>query len=345
MHHYNKKLLGILTIFTASIKFSFAQLPPADPGYKLVFHDEFESTHPPYPVNDKLWARNYPWMPKSNFTDNVSWCFSGDTTAKYWDMAYRIRNQKDTTAIKVSNGTCKLLTDKRNYYGEIFISPPCNPAKPGFTLNNKKCKGECVIKGNDSIPRCWTVDTVLFKYTSGMLFSKQKFRRGFFEIRFRLPAPPAEPYSHQGFGPNFWLWGNKPPKNWYGEIDIFEIIAFNNLKNDSNKYTSAVHYSDKQAKPYPKAYTEVLGNKLKNDTSWHKSAAWWTDEFVKFYLDDSLYYTVHGNEKIAVDKLEEMNLIIDVNAPVSGRCNNFDEVYTKFPYVYEIDYVRVYQLQ
>jgi hypothetical protein len=78
-----------------------AQLPPQDPRYKLVFHDEFEATHPPDPVDTKKWARTGPSNQQSNVTGNISWCFPGDTTAKYWDRAYIIRDPKDTTTVCV----------------------------------------------------------------------------------------------------------------------------------------------------------------------------------------------------------------------------------------------------
>lgn len=56
-----------------------------------------------------------------------------------------------------------------------------------------------------------------FNYTSGMLFSKRKFRWGLFEINAKLPAG-------QGLFPAFWLFEyNKPAwKAASDEIDIFE---------------------------------------------------------------------------------------------------------------------------
>ena len=176
-----------------------------------------------------------------------------------------------------------------------------------------------------------------------MLFSRQKFFQGYFEIRFRLPAVPDAPFSHEGFGPNFWLWGNNPPANWASEIDVFEIISFNPQKGDTNMYTSTVHYSEKVSGLIPSAHTEIVGNKLKNDTAWHTAAAWWTGEFVKFYLDDELFLSVQDRKEIPVEKLAEMYIILGIASPTNGRCNNFDPVYTQFPYVYEVDYVRVYQ--
>jgi hypothetical protein len=335
-----------LTILLAAILLSLqthAQLPPENPNYKIVFQDEFDQTFPTGPIDPKKWARTPPWNQRNNVTDNVSWCFPGDTNSRYWDRAYTMRDPKDTTTIKVSNGTCKLITNKANYQGEVSNWPPCDPNNPGYAINGKKCRDECKPRGPDNANKCWTTDVLPFKYTTGFLFSKDKFYRGYFEIRFKLPPAPESPYTHQGFGPNFWLYGNTAPVNWRSEIDVFEIFAFNPPLGDTNKFTSTVHYSDKNVSRKPKAHSDALGNRLKNDTAWHKAAAWWTDKFVKIYFDDSLYFTVQGIQEIPVEKLVEMNIIVDINSPTDVRCNNFDPVYTKFPYVYEVDYVRVYQ--
>ena len=79
--------------------------------------------------------------------------------------------------------------------------------------------------------------------------------------------------------------------------------------------------------------------------SFHKASAWWTPEFVKIYFNDSLINTVQYNPLIPVDSLVEMNMIIDMNAPATNFCTNFDSIFTQLPYNYEIDYVRVYQIK
>ena len=336
-------VIVITMLFCLGFFRGFAQLPPSNPSYHLVFNDEFDKTYPPEQVDPKKWSRSFPWSLSSNKTENVAWCYPGDTTPRYWDRAYAVKDLKDTTTIKVSNGTLKIMTNKADYQGQVSNWPECDPNKPGYALNGKKCNDSCRVRGHQKGARCLTIDTLPFKYTTGMLFSKQKFFRGYFEIRFKLPPAPEPPYSHQGFGPNFWLWGSNPPVNWTSEIDIFEIFAFNPLKGDTNYYTSSVHYSDQDIAMKPSIFIENIGNKLKNNSEWHTAAAWWTDKFVKYYLDDSLFYTVQDIKRISVEKLVQMNMIIDVNAPKNGRCNNFDTIYTQFPYVYEIDYVRVYQ--
>ena len=338
-----KKICFVATCFLVINPPCKAQLPSSDPDYKLVFGDEFDRTYPPDPVDTKKWARTGDSNQQGNLTQSVSWCFPEEKSEIRWDRAYTIKDAKDTTTVAVSNGTCKIRTNKTPYQGQISNWPQCDPKNPGYAINGEKCKSECKIHGTDKVEKCWTTKMLPFKYTTGMLFSRQKFRYGYFEIRFKLPPVPQAPYTHEGFGPNFWLYGNKRPENYTSEIDIFEIIALNPGRNDSNRYTSTVHYSDKDVPLHPTAHTEEIGNRLKNDTAWHTAAAWWTEDFIKFYFDGALYYTVQERKDIPVDKLVEMNLIIDVNSPTSGRCNNFNEKYTQFPYVYEIDYVRVYQ--
>ena len=348
---HNFKYLLILFLFDSchtlsQLPYTSSQLPKEDSQYKLVFNDEFDFKHHGTSIDYKKWNRTPPWNQSTNRTMDVSWCFPKEGGGPvYWDNAYVMRDAADSTTVKVSNGTCKIIANKGRYMGRVSNWPPCDPKHPGYAIGGSKCQDECQIRNNDTIPTCRTNDTLEFKYTVGKLFSRQKFRFGYYEIRFRLPKNPDPPFTYQGFGPNFWLWGNNPPENKSSELDVFEIIAFNPVKSDYNKYTSAVHYSGEPSDKHHTVHTESLGNFLKTDTAWHTAAAWWTKEFIHFYFDDSLYYSVQNNPEIPVDKLAEMYLIVDINAPVPGRCNNFDPVHTRFPYVYEVDYVRVYQLK
>jgi hypothetical protein len=328
---------------TSQLSSSKSGLPYSDTtNYHLVFDDEFNTRYPLTVIDGRKWNRTPPWNQSSNRTVDVSWCWPDSTPPVTWDRAYIMRDAADSTTIKVSNGTCKIIANKGRYMGRVTNWPQCDPAHPGYAIGGSKCQDECQIRGDDTIYTCRTNDTLEFKYTVGTLFSKERFRFGYYEIRFRLPKKPDPPFTHQGFGPNFWLWGNRPPETNYSEIDVFEIAAFNPFKSDSNKYTSSCHYAG-TSKKWKSAHTDKMGNVLWNDTSWHTAAAWWTKDFVRYYFDDSLYFTVQNNPDVLVDKLCDMYIIVDINAPTPGRCNNFDPVHTSFPYVYEVDYVRVYQ--
>ncbi len=176
-----------------------------------------------------------------------------------------------------------------------------------------------------------------------MLYSRQRFKYGYFEIRFKLPAPPPDTaYNHEGFGPNLWLYAARPDSGiWWSEIDVFEVSAFNRASGDTSKLTTTIHYSNKDSTWHPKAFSNV-GN-VSNST-WHVSAAWWTPEFIKIYFNGDEVLSITGNDPLPVDSLIEMPLIIDINSPASNYCLNFDSTRTFFPYVYEIDYIRVYQV-
>ena len=321
-----------------------AQLPPYDSAYKLVFYDYFDSITPTI-IDTGKWMRTPEWNQNSNLTGSMSWCVSPPDTL--WDKAYIIRSDSDSTTIKVSGGTCKLITNRNipiQYLGEVWNWLPCDTLNDS-TLTGLPCTEGCQYFGADTITRCFRRDTLLFKYTTGMLYSRDKFRNGYFEMKFKLPAPANAPLSYTGFGPNFWLYGaDENQNNLWSEIDMFEIDAFDASEGDTNRLTRGMHYkngTDKIHHAYPPDGT--FGN-IEGGV-WHKSAAWWTPEFVRIYLDDVLITNVENIPNIPPDSLVEMRLIVDLWSPAENKCTNFDTVHTAFPYIYEIDSIRVYQLK
>ncbi len=329
-----KYLLPLVFFFTFSSA-SFAQLPPQDKNYQLVFQDEFDSTFHTI-VDVSKWMRNPGYSQQGNVTSYTPPCDS------LWDKAYLVKVDTDSTTIRVSNGTCKLLVNKTKYMGQVSNWLPCDTATRR-SLKGNRCESPCVpADGHDGICKCLIRDTIPFKYTAGMLYSKKKFRFGYYEIKFRIP--PASPSTH-GFGPNFWLFGvDTSLKAYYSEIDVFEIGSYYKAKNKYNDYTSNVHFSGKQNTSPP---SHIMRNPgfVQAANEWHKAAAWWTPDFIKFYLDDSLYCDYPWQQfNEPPGNLCAMNMLIDINAPSYNFCTNFDSL-TQFPYKYEIDYVRVYQLK
>jgi beta-glucanase (GH16 family) len=88
----------------------------------------------------------------------------------------------------INNGTLKLIAKKEDILARGIWYEPDN-----FLLND------------GSLNLQW------WHYTSGMIFSKQKFKYGLFEIRFKIPVGT-------GLFPAFWLYGGNPNE----EFDIFE---------------------------------------------------------------------------------------------------------------------------
>ncbi|HKR03860.1 MAG TPA: family 16 glycosylhydrolase [Bacteroidia bacterium] len=339
------KLLFILFCFYSfSLK---AQFPPADSSYELVFYDEFDTIFPGTIINDSLWDRTPPWNQGTNITGNVNCCVnpgSGCDTSGYiyWDVAYKIRNPSDSSTIKISNGTCKLLTNKVDTVGEVWNWPECDPVTD-TAVTGTPCQYDTCLLAQDSTYYCYTIDTIPFKYTSGELYSRQMFKYGYFEIKFKLPPLPVPPNNFRGHGANFFLYAANPASgNWWSEIDIFELNAFNSTYGDTSDFTSSVHYSNKDSSWHPFAHVDP-GNITNN--VWHIAACWWTPEFIKIYLDDTLILSVQNDTLIPTDSLIKMPIFIDTSNPASNFCTNFDTVNTQFPYTYEIDYVRVYQLK
>jgi hypothetical protein len=322
-NYMNKwKLIYKITIFVfmcnvvLNLKL-LGQLPPDDPAFELVFNDDFNGSQ----VDYTKWVRIPGWNQGYNTGD-----LCGTTTAiAYCKWKTKVKDEMDTTNCKVSNGSVKLFTRKEDYLGEVWTWPN----------------------------GVWTIDTIPFKYTTSLLISLNKFRYGYFEIRFKLPQPPVPPKKHLGFGPNFWLYSADPDgkegwKNYSSEIDIFEINSFDASNNQSNLYTNNVHY---QNCPYDNSchiqnvqYCGYISN-----NSWHTAAANWTPSKIELYLDGNKLRDFPCKQlNLPPDSLIAMPIFININSPAGNFCSNFDTINangTSFPYIYEIDYVKVWQLK
>jgi len=328
-------LLFLLSIFSSLL--SFAQFPPTDASYKLVFQDEFDSvfqTSPKLIIADtSKWDRVFPWNQCCNQ-------FFNTTDSTWWDLAYIMHADSDSSTVRINNGTLKLLTSNLTVFGDVSNWPPCDSTNDS-TLTGLPCLDDCRIRGIDTIPTCSRKDTLFFRYRTGMLWSKQQFRYGYFETRFKLPAGDS---TTKGMGPCFWLWsGDHIIGNLTSEIDVFEINAFKSGPGHSNWYTCNVHYAD-TAHPADSSQTFSFGN-MPSSNVWYKAAAWWTPTYIRFYLDDKLIHDFPCAEKgVYPDKMAAINIIVETNSPATNFKTNFDTLLNQFPYTFEIDYVRVYQL-
>lgn len=284
----------------------FAQLPPDDPAWDLVFSDDFNGSS----LDTSKWNQIPEWNQGINIANNN--CL-GDYEKAYikWYGDNSNHSVLDTTNTKISGSTCKLYTRKEEYIGEAW---EYNPFR--------------------------AFDTT-YQYTTGMLYSKYKFKYGYFEIKFKLPDTVSAPLTYQGFGPNFFLYGGSDTvgDTYWSEIDIFEINAYNQSRDHDNYYSTNVHYQADSGSTKI-SFTGQHGNVI-NSNQWHVAACNWTPDSIEFFLDGVKLrqYNAEGR----ADSLVAMPIFIDINSPSSGFCSNFDTAYTVFPYTYEIDYVKVYQ--
>ena len=317
-----------------NIKYSSAQTyPPSDTAYSLVFEDNFSDS-----IDGTKWKQLWSWNIADSVVDSCN-----STTVKR-DQAY-LRWYLDTTAAthyiyphdtnntKVSGGTLKLITKKESFPGSCWNWPKCTlPSGP-----NPQCNvvgSPCAVNSNPPYDTtCWNIRDKRFKYTSGMLLSKNQFKYGYFEIKFKLPgaAPTGKNWK---CGPNFWLYQGNNADVPYCEIDIFEINGYDNT------YTSNIHY-----RHAPKTSGDISQYHSPGTVSantWHTAGLLWTSDAIKYYLDGNWIYEM-TKDSVHIDSLAPMQIVVDLFSPVRNFCKYFD-ANSYFPYTYEVDYVKVWQL-
>ncbi|NSW46622.1 MAG: family 16 glycosylhydrolase [Bacteroidales bacterium] len=330
-----KKLVFIIYFFifvcmfiSTNIK---AQLPPDDPAYELVFSDDFNGNR----LDSTLWLKTFPWHQDTNYHT-----FCHDTTVFHPMAAIKVRDANgnlDTTNCKVSNGTLKLITKKESYDGQCWRWLKCNP--PSFS--NCNALNYCDNYGGPNT--CWHWDTLPFNFTTAMLYSKFNFRYGYFEIRFKLPPLPPSPKSMRGHSGTFWLYSGGNP--YWSEIDVFEINANNNYCFAAGNMYWEVD-TDLTTR-----HQDIWGPQNTHcfftPDSFHTAAINWTSQSIEYYYDGILRWVSYNHP----DLIHNMAIIINNGGnytPTDNYCTAFDTLgadSTHFPYIFEIDYVKVWQLK
>ena len=165
-----------------------------------------------------------------------------------------------------------------------------------------------------------------FEYSTGMLYSAQPFKYGYFECRFRAPKSP-------GFNAAFWLYGPKAE-----EVDVFEIVA-----EDKGAAQMTLHWKDRDPLVNTSQWIRhVLPSGPSFDAGFHTFALEWTPEKVAWYLDNwevpqpFLTRLTQGRHIPDV----EMNVILTLGV---GGMGGDPDATTVFPAHFDVDYVRVYQ--
>ncbi|HMT28044.1 MAG TPA: glycoside hydrolase family 16 protein, partial [Bacteroidia bacterium] len=166
-----------------------------------------------------------------------------------------------------------------------------------------------------------------YNYTSGMIYSVNKYQYGYYEIKFR---------SDKGTGlwPAFWLYAGHEND----EIDIFEI------KGERN---SEIHV-DMHCPSGCNNYKTTLGALRKNwgdfistTAGWHEGfnvvGLEWTPTYIKWYLNGKGIAYWKGNMEAPSAVIA--NLAIPSN---DGPFGPGPDATTKFPASFEIDYIRIW---
>ncbi|MGN6195509.1 MAG: glycoside hydrolase family 16 protein [Ginsengibacter sp.] len=171
-------------------------------------------------------------------------------------------------------------------------------------------------------------------YTSARLFTKGKgeWKYGKIEVRAKLPAGV-------GLWPAAWMLGNNIDKvGWpkAGEIDIMEHVGYKKDTLFGTIHTEAYNHT----KNTQKGKTVLLKNPY---NQFHTYAVNWTSEKIEFLLDGKIYFKFKNEHKTEAEWPFDQPFYLLLNMAVGGDFGGKEGIdNSKFPAVFQIDYVRVY---
>lgn len=164
-------------------------------------------------------------------------------------------------------------------------------------------------------------------YTGGAISSIQKYKYGYFEMRFKANA-------EKGVWPAFWLYGGEPNE----EIDFYEG------KGERDDQIHLDVHCPQGCDDYKGGFLNLQknwGGWLRADRSladdWNIISGEWQEDYIKFFLNGSPVGYFKGNFKTA------QYLIINCAvAKNDGAFHPGPDSLTKFPNQFLIDYVRIW---
>ena len=181
------------------------------------------------------------------------------------------------------------------------------------------------------IPNVWRVKCKFYEYTTAVIQSLKQFLYGYFEIRCKIPNKGLVLW------PSFWMWGAKPADTSY-EIDVFEF-------NDCGKEPSCrpnvvgmnLHIQEgSSANHHPGEYI-VTGSPNVTD-GFHTYAVRWMPNSVVWLVDGQpVYMVADGHSPSGQMQVIAGNGVPWWCPPDNNICGALD----KYPYDFEIDYIRV----
>jgi beta-glucanase (GH16 family) len=224
------------------------------------------------------------------------------------------------------------------------VNPPDNLAwqsqgNGSLTYVTQIVKSESRTRLSDSISdSVFFLEPVTYRYTApSFMTSKAKFRYGYFEIRCKSPVlSPGE--NNKGLGANFWMYKETPITRYpSSEIDIFEFVSEPVPHTFSANAHHLTDWHPKGFHAYPRP------EPVPDFQSFHTFGAWWGPDFIKYYIDGYCYREAPDSIKMIANQMIAMPLIIDINV-FTNLPNEIPDANTRFPYAYDIDYVKVYQI-
>jgi len=169
-------------------------------------------------------------------------------------------------------------------------------------------------------------------YTSARLktLGLQRWTYGKIEARIKLPA-------QQGLWPAFWMLGENIKTAGFpycGEIDVMESV-----NTDTGIY-GTMHWSNRNR----------LANNggsitVKNKNEYHVYSVEWDSNFIKWSVDDTIYWEGVVKDNINQTQAFHKPFFILLNLAVGGEWPGNPTPQSNFPDTMFVDYVRVYQMK
>jgi hypothetical protein len=349
----------------------YAQLPPFNPNYSMVFCDNFDSLH----INTNNWNKNFNWgnvdyalvdTNGDNITEKVFLkCYTPDSEYNFnFDTSgtgkISLRTKHETTPYS------GLVWDY-NYLDTIYIDHnilysglnSSSHSVGTFSFYLDSTTYLMIVQDSiytidslhvtrDSIHRMFRAYNKNFNYTTSMLRSRNQYRFGYFDIKFHLPYLDNN-HNNQGVGPNYWLYEANDTIPW-SEIDIFEIkddSLFSGVGQYKHMHTAATHITPDTLTTTTLQSDYKYFNQLNFcDTCYRNFSVFWDDKNIKYYTDNNYLWESNNYP----NRMIEMPLIIGNSVPINGFGNTYmpdliSPMLTILPYYYSIDYIKVYQLK
>ena len=242
--------------------------------------------------------------------------YKGKPDAKFWSFEKGFARNEELQWYQDENAYCKK--------GVLVIE-----ARKEKVLNPEYKKGDVN----------WKTSREYAEYTSSSINTegKKDFLYGRVEVRAKIPTAC-------GAWPAIWTLGKDMEWPLSGEVDLMEFYQINNVPSI---LANAAWGTNVRWKAKWDGANKPLSHFTEKDRNWaNKFHIWrmdWDKDFIRLYLDNELLNEIDISKTINPDGTNPFHqpqyLLLNL---AIGR-NGGDPSQTKFPLVYEIDYVRIYQ--